>query len=1384
MKKYFLLVMTLTSIISMAQVIESGNKNTTVIPREEITGHSPRAYTLMESTSSRRISYIKQSDSTIPSDQVEIILEAHKVFGDFAKIGFQLLLDADHSVYGDIIHDWSQAFYETYSDFEYRIPEDADADENSKNVVMDGEESILIPAGVYDFMVIYPYPGDGLMLAKGDFSRGDDFRFQGGCSYRFLIEYGAFEMPDYSGYDAVSELYAKTDVSITDIILPIKGMDFTDEEEVTIEIVNRGQDEVKNLIVGYQIDDNPIVMERTTFTITSGDTVQYTFKNKVDFSVEKLYEIKAWSVLNKDMITTNDTCIAKCNHQGVTQLPYVCDFSTQGADAFIYDWTIVDINNDNSTWMYSEWVKGVGGTYGVASCSSGFKEGNDILYSVPLYVNAGDNHMILYTSCVNDIKTELLDIAYGMTMNYEEMTPLAQYEVSTTEWVKRIINFNVPQSGVYYFAFKAHTVDGYNQFIDDITIAEGYHEVTPQLRIDKIILPYSNCDLSENSKIGAMITNIGTCATDEFTLRYTVDYEPSVTQTFADVLEPTKTGIYYFDTTADLSEIGKYEVLMEATCNTEIESEMLSEVHHYAPITELPVTTNFRTGENYASYWTEMNPGTWLLDEFGSFNTGYHELENGLLSHCFALDRSVRIRLQYAKGGWETGRMYIACGKAGVDVSTYRKVYEDNDISQAMEVEFDVIIDEPDNYSFVIVNMSDEYVSLELGELTISEYLPYDLRLLDVRSPLTTYTPQVQFSDEMTLHAVVVNRGAETMPDVRASLYMGNDLLATSSKGLDIASNDTIEVPVTVQFPTPAIGDLFNLTLHVNGTVNDDYDDDNRYVMSTIEVTDTIYANENNASATSGLGMMGDQLFIGNIYELAVADALTSVSVAWANVQDPTDPVVVMPVALAIYEVNDDMTVGRQLYFNESQRGMGGWQNYDFAPMQLNPGRYYFEVQQLGIYNMGIGSVSSNSKCCYQNVEGTLRQVPGGTLMIRANFANDAVIYNNDAGVVEFIYPRKKATLYSSDETIVVSVRNFGTTQADLPVTCKVNNDIYTQQLSLMPLEQVNVEFKHIDLTKVGSYEITIQTMLNGDENAANDVLRETLYAVEDANPYVMNFEHCYDFDAAPDQFNPRWRTVDRTGQPTDYYWEYEHPYQGEPVGFMVFNTDATVPVATNRLLGFYPHSGEKFGAAFCVGYWSTENFSDSWLISPQLALSTHSSLELYVKTRYIEPDGEKEAYSILISDTDDNFDSFKVVGDSIRRAAQEEWEHVVVDLSEYDNKEVYIAIRYIGERLKNVCLMVDDIMVKGDGINTDGVTATNNDNAQVHYNAAEEMITVTASDMVKIELFDTQGRITQAASTLGLTQYRMSLASIPSGIYIVRVTTIAGVHTCKIAVK
>ena len=128
--------------------------------------------------------------------------------------GYQLLLDADATAYGTIIPvsggltSSGDASAETYANFEYKIPMNADGAMTTTNMVMNTSVSILIPAGTYDFCITNPTPGDRIWIASANGTLGggrqDDYVFEAGKAYEFYIT-----LDEQSGND-------NTDVTIVD----------------------------------------------------------------------------------------------------------------------------------------------------------------------------------------------------------------------------------------------------------------------------------------------------------------------------------------------------------------------------------------------------------------------------------------------------------------------------------------------------------------------------------------------------------------------------------------------------------------------------------------------------------------------------------------------------------------------------------------------------------------------------------------------------------------------------------------------------------------------------------------------------------------------------------------------------------------------------------------------------------------------------------------------------------------------------------------------------------------------------------------------------------------------------------------------------------------
>jgi len=102
--------------------------------------------------------------------------------------GYQMLLDADATAYGDVFTATGGWTATDYSAFEYLIPTEAECSADATHIVIENSVSIQIPAGTYDWCIVNPSPGDKIYIAASNGNVGgrqDDYVFEPGLTYEF-----------------------------------------------------------------------------------------------------------------------------------------------------------------------------------------------------------------------------------------------------------------------------------------------------------------------------------------------------------------------------------------------------------------------------------------------------------------------------------------------------------------------------------------------------------------------------------------------------------------------------------------------------------------------------------------------------------------------------------------------------------------------------------------------------------------------------------------------------------------------------------------------------------------------------------------------------------------------------------------------------------------------------------------------------------------------------------------------------------------------------------------------------------------------------------------------------------------------------------------------
>jgi len=1301
------------------------------------------------------------SYADIPDGMCELVLEAHDVMGN-GKTGFQWILDSSHSTYNQVFYFPGTAFYGSYGKFDYTIPEDAEANKDTDKVVLDGSVSITVPAGTYDWMVIRP-DDTGLNYCYGDYAGVDDFPLVSGKTYRMKIEYA--DGPKGAGTYAT--FITEADLALTALRVPVSGVNLTDSEEIAVTITNNGTSDMGNFKVSYTINDGEPVVETVDRVLKAGEKLDYTFKTTANMSALGQYTIKATLEADGDMLAANNALESSCRKMESHALPYDYDFSQAGQDKFYEDWIIIDANKDNSGWDYNAYLANKNGDLGVACCGgcwSGDKIGNDWMISQPLVMAKGANHVSLSTRCINLERPEKMELCIGTAPTPESMTVIATFDVSTLEWYDKATTFNIDADGIYYVGVHTISTNGVNLSVGTVNVGAGEFVGKPLVSIDRLLVPLSNCDLPKDARIGVAISNKGTAALTDYTLACTVNGVTYETHYDNEVLPDTKAELY-LDKTVDLSALGGYEILFKLT-SADVELTQVTKIECVEPISELPVKTNFTADENTA-IWQQMQKGGWNYDAyFQDFQAQIHGFEYGILSQGITLACPVRIKISYAGGGWGTTALGIYMGKAGSDVSTYQRIFfDDNVASDAEEVEFTTPIENTGNYSFIIADegSSDSRSLIRLNEVIISEVRPHDIAISTVESPVSSYMPVSQIGGNYTYNVTIVNRGTEDMSGINVKALIDDKEYATSETAITVKSGETGTVAVTFALPEKKVGDQFTISFKAESDVADDYDADNTYSLSSVNVTESTRAYENITDPEFGTGANGSTLAVGNVYTFINDVDLTSITVG-LSITEPETPNAKGDIAIRVYSLNDDLSLNRAIYSVTRKRGVGGIEKIDIPDMRLVAGSYYFEVEQLSAYNFGLGYDPYHVGVCYMRQDDELTRVENYSLCIRAEFEPGAVVYAADAQVSKFTSPEYLTGLYNPETTVSAIVRNSGYDKADFKVSLTMDNEVKGQtSVSLEPYEETEVAFEAIDLTQAGNHTLVCAAELENDENAANNSITIEIVSKEEADPYKMDFEECNDFDAAGQIFNPRWTTIDRVGLVTNSFMMYNHPHRQEPCGFIAFNPDATDPSMTdNNFPGIYAHSGKRFGLAYVFMPYQpgAENITecDTWIISPKLQLGSGSEFELYVKTRALEtPMSELERYRILVSDTDDSPESFKIVGDDVRYAPVEDWGLATADLSEYDGKAVYVAVQYIGQPSVNSALMIDDLYVK----TTLSV---------IERPETEIAVSVDGNNIIAPE----------GSRVFAVSGIEVGMTGLPSGIYIVKTPT----RSVKVAVR
>lgn len=252
----------------------------------------------------------------------------------------------------------------------------------------------------------------------------------------------------------------------------------------------------------------------------------------------------------------------------------------------------------------------------------------------------------------------------------------------------------------------------------------------------------------------------------------------------------------------------------------------------------------------------------------------------------------------------------------------------------------------------------------------------------------------------------------------------------------------------------------------------------------------------------------------------------------------------------------------------------------------------------------------------------------------------------------------------------------------------------------------------------------------------------------------------------------------------------------GHPFAAKIVNSSTAIPVVEEinipGVRNYEPRTGEKVMGMFAA----LAPPNNDWNISPQITLGDQGNrLSFYVKSAY-QDNNKYEKFEVLISTTDTNPESFTAFppvyeGDYFTEI---EWTEISIDLDDYSNQNVYLAIHYISEiydnpsfpphlqKRANALLMDDFTVTKGEIMSVDDELSQNT--TQIYPNPFSREVHLTSSETInKISVFDQSGKLVYEQK-LATKNKSINLSHLPSGVYVVQIHTQKGTQVSKVIKK
>lgn len=403
------------------------------------------------------------------------------------------------------------------------------------------------------------------------------------------------------------------DLGIAQLIAPTQNCGLTNAENVTIEIVNNGQDTAFSYEASLYFNGALVVNDTINAVIAPGDFSSYTFSQTVDMSLGGTYDIQAIVFLTGDANPLNDTITQTILNPLVSAFPLVQDFEQMptGVPASFPDgW---------STYANSGFVFQIGsGT--TSSINTGPSADNTLGTAAGKYIfseasaGAAGDTAFLQSPCLDMSSLNLPVLEYYYHMYGSDIASLivqadiagvwqqidiinGQQQTGTTDpYVMRRALIPATAEAIRFAVVRGSSFDG-DVALDDIRILES---PSLDVAVNQLLSPgLSGCGFNATETVSVQIINGGQDTLTAVPMAYSLNGAAAVTDTFVQQVLPGDTAVVSFTTPVDLSVPGFYTLQVYASLvgdGDPVNDTIMENIASIPLISTLPYAEDFETG--------------------------------------------------------------------------------------------------------------------------------------------------------------------------------------------------------------------------------------------------------------------------------------------------------------------------------------------------------------------------------------------------------------------------------------------------------------------------------------------------------------------------------------------------------------------------------------------------------------------------------------------------------------------------------------------------------------------------------------------------------------------------------------------------------------------